>query len=114
MTEREDVRMKANQILERQFADPDDDLAILSRQLLRADEALIVRENSWVNTCDALSACEKERDALRVGVKLAKAWFDADEADLDACYEKDTYDAREAFRIWLGEKDDDGLEGNRS
>jgi hypothetical protein len=36
-TEAEETRVLANRILDRPNADPDDDLAMLSRQLLRAD-----------------------------------------------------------------------------
>lgn len=42
MTEAEETRALANRILDRPSGDPDDDLAMLSRQLLRTDE--IVRE----------------------------------------------------------------------
>lgn len=40
MSEKEEARVLANRILDRINGDPDDDLAILSRQLLRADEEL--------------------------------------------------------------------------
>lgn len=39
-------RVLANEILERPNADPDDDLAILSRQLLRADEKLHIMRHA--------------------------------------------------------------------
>lgn len=39
MTEREETIALANKILERPYADPDDDLAMLSRQFLRQIEA---------------------------------------------------------------------------
>lgn len=40
MTEAEETRHLANRILDRPNADPDDDLAMLSRELLRADEKI--------------------------------------------------------------------------
>ena len=40
MTEREESRILAHRILDRPNGDPDDDLAMLSRQLLRADERI--------------------------------------------------------------------------
>ena len=40
MTEKEEAIKLANKILDRISADPDDDLAMLSRQFLRALEAL--------------------------------------------------------------------------
>jgi hypothetical protein len=40
MSERTDSVIMAQKILERPFADPDDDLAIFSRQLLRRVEAI--------------------------------------------------------------------------
>lgn len=40
MSERDDAIKLANQVLERPMADPDDDLAILSRQLLRQVETV--------------------------------------------------------------------------
>ena len=40
MTEKEEARILANKILDRIDGDPDDDLAMLSRQLLRADESI--------------------------------------------------------------------------
>jgi uncharacterized coiled-coil protein SlyX len=40
MTEAEETRVLANRILDRPNGDPDDDLAMLSRQLLRADERI--------------------------------------------------------------------------
>jgi hypothetical protein len=42
MTEAEETRILANRILERPYGDPDDDLAMLSRQLLRADERVAI------------------------------------------------------------------------
>jgi hypothetical protein len=48
--ENEETRILANKILDRVNADPDDDLAMLSRQLLRADERI--------------AALEEERDRL--------------------------------------------------
>lgn len=42
MTEAEEARILANRILDRPSGDPDDDLAVLSRQLLRADAALAI------------------------------------------------------------------------
>jgi hypothetical protein len=38
--ERESSRILANKILDRPSGDPDDDLAVLARQLLRADEEI--------------------------------------------------------------------------
>lgn len=40
ITEREQALLLANAILDRNFDDPDDDLAILARQLLRRTEEL--------------------------------------------------------------------------
>jgi hypothetical protein len=40
MDEAQETRLLANKILDRINADPDDDLAMLSRQLLRADERI--------------------------------------------------------------------------
>lgn len=40
MREQEEVRILANRILDRPSGDPDDDLAMLSRHLLRADETI--------------------------------------------------------------------------
>ncbi len=40
--EREQARAIANRILDRINADPDDDLAILARQFLRAEEKLLL------------------------------------------------------------------------
>jgi hypothetical protein len=40
MTEGQETRALAHRILDRPYADPDDDLAMLSRQLLRADEQI--------------------------------------------------------------------------
>src|ERR1700677_3569927 len=42
MTEAEETRILANRILDRPNGDPDDDLAMLSRQLLRADEKILI------------------------------------------------------------------------
>lgn len=41
-SEREAARILANKVLERPNADPDDDLAVLARQLLRTDEAVLI------------------------------------------------------------------------
>ena len=41
-TEADETRTLANRILDRPNADPDDDLAMLSRQLLRADEKIAI------------------------------------------------------------------------
>ncbi len=40
MNEAQETRLLANRILDRVNADPDDDLAMLSRQLLRAEERI--------------------------------------------------------------------------
>ncbi len=40
MTEKEDAVFLANKILDRQYGDPDDDLGVLARQLLRREERL--------------------------------------------------------------------------
>jgi hypothetical protein len=40
MIEKDSVLILANKILDRPFGDPDDDLAVLSRQLLRREERL--------------------------------------------------------------------------
>lgn len=42
VTEAQEARLLANRILDRVMADPDDDLAMLSRQLLRADEKIAI------------------------------------------------------------------------
>lgn len=68
MSEREEARRLAHRVLERPNADPDDDLATLARQLLRAHEAeLEARKEATI----AWSACAsvhreyaKGRDAL--------------------------------------------------
>jgi hypothetical protein len=44
MTEKEQSRYLANEMLNRDDADPDDYLAILSRQLLCADECIVELE----------------------------------------------------------------------
>lgn len=46
MTEHEETRVLADKILYRVNADPDDDLAMLSRQLLRADERIVLLEEA--------------------------------------------------------------------
>lgn len=43
--EAEITRIMANRILDRPNGDSDDDLAMLSRQLLRADEQVLARDN---------------------------------------------------------------------
>jgi hypothetical protein len=40
MSEKEEAIVLANKILDRPYGDPDDDLAVLARQLLRALERL--------------------------------------------------------------------------
>ena len=52
MTEHEETIALANKILERPNADPDDDLAMLSRQFLRALEE-IERYKAWVADCQS-------------------------------------------------------------
>ncbi len=41
MTELEEAIIIANKVLDRNFADPDDDLAILARQFLRSRESVM-------------------------------------------------------------------------
>ena len=45
MTEKEQAVLIANKVLDRVSADPDDDLAILARNFLRAREALEIIRN---------------------------------------------------------------------
>jgi hypothetical protein len=59
MTELEEAIALANKILDRNYADPDDDLAILSRQFLRAREAVAELERFsalLTRAADALEA----------------------------------------------------------
>ena len=58
MTEQEEVEILANKILDRINADPDDDLAMLSRQLLRRVEQVV--------------RLTEERDASR---QISDGWY---------------------------------------
>lgn len=50
MTSAQEARVLANRILDRPSGDPDDDLATLSRELLRADEKLKIVCESLLET----------------------------------------------------------------
>ena len=54
MTEKEQSRYLANEMLNRDDADPDDYLAILSRQLLCADECIVELERQLAEARKAL------------------------------------------------------------
>lgn len=57
------ARMLANKILDRPYGDPDDDLAVLSRQLLRADEKIAGLEATisvYPKTTKEVDAMEQE------------------------------------------------------
>lgn len=51
MTERQEALRLANRVLDRMNADPDDDLAILSRQLLRIVEAAKTAIDDQIRYC---------------------------------------------------------------
>lgn len=55
MNEHEHAKDLAGSILENPGIDPDDDIAVLARQLLRADEKLFDRENHWMAVSASLS-----------------------------------------------------------
>lgn len=63
MTQPEDARALANRILDRPSGDPDDDLALLSRQLLRADEISV---ELWTVLVLILDAVDYDNGACRV------------------------------------------------
>lgn len=72
MTEREETIALANRVLDRVNADPDDDLAMLSRQLLRALEC----------NGDLMKACEEKQDIINCDKQLlSDAIRDAVEAN---------------------------------
>jgi hypothetical protein len=61
MTEYEEARLLANKVLDRFNCDPDDDLCVLARQLLRADEraaALAKALGSAKVTLDGIAAAD--------------------------------------------------------
>ena len=68
MTEQKDAIKLANRILERPYADPDDDLAVLARQLLRSREIIdkqekALQEVDWNGQAE-LGLIHANRDAL--------------------------------------------------
>jgi hypothetical protein len=70
MDEAQETRVLANRILDRPYADPDDDLAMLSRQLLRADEKLgimrsALEELAYLGNGDVLGNSDGNRVAQR-------------------------------------------------
>jgi hypothetical protein len=73
LTQAEESRVLANRILDRPNADPDDDLATLSRELLRADEKVVELRTVLAL---ALDAVDYENGACRlnemVGAVLPK------------------------------------------
>ena len=60
MTEVRESRLLANRILDRPNADPDDELAILSRQLLRADEHIERAADLLCNIAQILDVVKTE------------------------------------------------------
>ncbi len=79
MTEYDETVQLANRILERPYADPDDDWAMLSRQFLRQVEAV----TAWQNVTCALfdrnhcvgNADGPETDLLQVDIFCTKGEF---------------------------------------
>ena len=68
MTEFEETILLANKILDRPSADPDDDLAMLSRQFLRALECIASNKKCNDNMERGLLVAMKERDDLRAAL----------------------------------------------
>jgi hypothetical protein len=62
MTQKQETRILANKILDRINADPDDDLAMLSRELLRADEVIQRMRSAACNACQILDVVKQEWD----------------------------------------------------
>jgi len=86
MTETAEARVLANRVLDRVNADPDDDLAILARQLLREDERTERMASLLCNLAQILDVVKQE---------WAKSWsaWDQEQRDgitseLKAYYEK--------------------------
>jgi hypothetical protein len=80
MTEGQETRALAHRILDRPYADPDDDLAMLSRQLLRADEQIAnltnidaLRVTNAEGLLRTIEEGERYRDALEARVAVARA-----------------------------------------
>jgi hypothetical protein len=80
MTEGQQTRALAHRILDRPYADPDDDLAMLSRQLLRADEQIAnlthidaLRVTNAEGLLRTIEEGERYRDALEASVAIARA-----------------------------------------
>jgi len=60
MDEYTETRILANKVLDRINGDPDDDLAILSRQLLRADERAEFAADLFTNIAQILDVVKQE------------------------------------------------------
>ena len=68
MTEKEQAILLANKVLDRPYADPDDDLALLSRQFLRSLE----REEKFRHAGEYFASICKQVSKLRVSDTLAE------------------------------------------
>jgi hypothetical protein len=75
MSETGEARVLANRILDRPSGDPDDDLAVLSRQLLRADEWIERAADMFSNLAQILDVVKGE---------WAEAWSAWDQEQRDA------------------------------
>ena len=80
MTERDNALKMANAVLDRPYADPDDDLAIIARQFIRCNESC-VRTWSALEKSVALQSHYAELLNMSDGGKRMKftdawAWFD--------------------------------------
>jgi hypothetical protein len=73
MTERQESRLLAHRILDRVNADPDDDLAMLSRQLLRADERAETEGKLLTAAVHALRSYQFGNDAPGLAKEMADA-----------------------------------------
>ena len=86
-----ETRVLANRILDRPSGDPDDDLAMLSRQLLRADEMTLA-------ACDLLTNLAQIIDVVKG--EWAESWsaWDQEQRDAITTWLRGYYAVREADR----------------
>jgi hypothetical protein len=96
MSEIGEARFLANRILDRVSGDPDDDLAVLSRQLLRADEWIVNAAGILGNVAQILDVVKQE---------WAESWSAWDQEQRDAITEflSAYYRKQEELKATVGE-----------